>query len=99
MVRRLPGISKRLRGSCGQFPAAGFYWLDIELHADDLGDLDVENFPTLIIRRQQWILFYGSMPPSPSHLQRTLKAFVQQSVEESREYAFSSVFFMMLAGK
>ncbi len=75
----------------GQFPGAGFYWLDIELHADDLGDLDVENFPTLIIRRQQWILFYGSMPPSPSHLQRTLKAFVQQSVDESREYALSSV--------
>lgn len=73
-----------------QFPAAGFYWLDIEVHAEELGDLEVENFPTLIIKRKKWVLFYGSMPPVPSHLRRTLGAFLQQSAEESQHYAMSS---------
>lgn len=74
-----------------RYPAAVFYWLDIELHADYLGDLDVENFPTLLIKRREWVLFYGTMPPSPAHLKRTLEVFVQQSAAESQEYALSSV--------
>ncbi len=74
-----------------QFPAAGFCWLDIEAQADELGDIEVDNFPTLLIKRQQWVLFYGSMPPAPSHLRRTLGAFLQQSAEESQQYAMSSV--------
>ena len=74
-----------------QFPGAGFYWLDIEEHADDLGDIDVENFPTLLIKRQELVLFYGTMLPTPSHLKRTLEAFLEQSDAESRNYAFSSV--------
>lgn len=74
-----------------RFPAVGFYWLDIEVHADDLGDLEVENFPTLLIKRRQHILFFGAMPPAPVHLKRTLEAFLQQSEEESRHYAGSGV--------
>ena len=73
----------------GQFPAASFHWLDIEVHADDLGNLEVENFPTLLIKRQEWVLFYASMPPSPGHLQRILRTFLLQSVEESRAYAYA----------
>ncbi|MBL8367416.1 MAG: thiol reductase thioredoxin [Candidatus Accumulibacter sp.] len=74
-----------------QFPEAGFHWLDIEEHADNLGDIDVENFPTLLIKRRNLVLFYGIMLPTPSHLKRTLEAFLEQSSEESEEYAFSSV--------
>ncbi|EXI80703.1 MAG: thioredoxin [Candidatus Accumulibacter appositus] len=74
-----------------QLPAAGFHWLDIEEHADDLGDLDVENFPTLLIKRRELVLFYGAMLPTPSHLKRTIEVFLEQSSDESREYAFSNV--------
>lgn len=74
-----------------QFPAAGFHWLDIEEHAEELGEIDVENFPTLLIKRRNLILFYGTMLPTPSHLKRTLEAFLEQSSEESETYAFSSV--------
>lgn len=74
-----------------QFPAAEFHWLDIEEHAEDVGDLDVENFPTLLIKRRDLVLFYGTMLPAPSHLKRTLEVFLEQSSEESRVYAFSSV--------
>ena len=73
-----------------QFPALPCYWLDIEIHADELGNLEVENFPTLLIKRRQWVLFYGSMPPAAEHLRRTLAVFLEQSAEDSREYAFSS---------
>ncbi len=73
-----------------QFPDAGFHWLDVETDADQLGDIDVENFPTLIIKRQQSVLFYGTMQPYPAHLKRTLQAFLEQSAEQSRQYAFSS---------
>lgn len=73
-----------------QLPAAGFHWLDIEEHADDLGDLDVENFPTLLIKRRDLVLFYGSMLPTPSHLKRMIEAFLEQSRDESQEYAFSN---------
>jgi thiol-disulfide isomerase/thioredoxin len=74
-----------------QFPDAGFCWLDIESHADEVGDLDVDNFPTLVIKRRDWVLFYGAMLPSPDPLLRILRVFLQQTPEQSREYAFSSV--------
>ena len=74
-----------------QFPGAGFHWLDIEEHADDLGDIDVDNFPTLLIKRRELVLFYGTMLPTASHLKRTIEAFLEQSIEESEEYAFSNV--------
>ena len=74
-----------------QFPAAAFHWLDIEEHADDLGDLDVENFPTLLIKRRQWTLFFGTMLPTPSHLRRTLEAFLEQTAEQCQKYVSSGV--------
>jgi len=73
-----------------QFPDARFLWLDIEDHAEQLGDLDIENFPTLLIKRRAWVLFYGVMLPHLSHLRRTLETFQEQSVEQSRGYALSN---------
>lgn len=45
---------------------ARFAWVDIEDEADVLGDLDVDNFPTLLIARGDAIGFYGTVLP---HLQ------------------------------
>lgn len=72
------------------FPQACFSWLDVEEHADELGDLEVENFPTLLIKRKQRVLFFGTLLPSPAILKRTIEAFLQQSNTESEEYALSS---------
>ena len=72
-----------------QFPGVRFHWLDIEERADDLGDLDIENFPTLLITRGELVLFFGTMLPHLGHLQRTLEVFLAQSREESRAYACS----------
>lgn len=74
-----------------QFPGAAFHWLDVEEHADELGDLDVENFPTLLIKRRDWVLFYGTMLPTPGLLRRTVDAFLQQSAEQCQAYVLSGV--------
>ena len=73
-----------------RFPGARFRWLDIEEQADELGDLDIENFPTLFIQRQEAILFFGTMLPHLNHLQRTIETFVEQTPEQSRSYAQSN---------
>ena len=81
-----------------EFPEASFCWLDIEERADDLGDLEVENFPTLLIQRRivnpqtssAAVLFFGTMPPQLGHLRRMLASLREQSPQESRDYALSS---------
>lgn len=71
----------------GQFPHARFHWVDIEDQADDMGDLDVENFPTLLILRRELVLFFGTMLPHLGHLRRLIETFQEQTPAESREYA------------
>ena len=73
-----------------EFTQARFRWLDIEEHADEMGDLDIENFPTLFIQRRESVLFFGTMLPHLSHLRRTIETFQEQTLEQSREYARSS---------
>jgi thiol-disulfide isomerase/thioredoxin len=87
------------------FPQARFVWLDIENEADtleELEDMDVENFPTLLIQRRissspantptdtstpRPVLFFGVMLPHLQHLQRTLETFVAQTPAEALDYA------------
>jgi thiol-disulfide isomerase/thioredoxin len=49
----------------GRFPQAGFHWIDVEDDADWIGDLDVENFPTLVVQRDEDVLFQGVLMPQP----------------------------------
>lgn len=73
-----------------QFPQVEFGWLDIEERADALGDLDIEDFPTLLVVRGDLVLFFGPMRPHVGHLRRMVETFLEQSPEESRDYAGSS---------
>ncbi len=77
-------------GLAAEFPAARFRWLDIEEDAEQMGDLDIENFPTLLIRRANSIVFFGTMLPHLEHLRRTLETFQEQTLEQSQEYARSN---------
>ena len=72
------------------FPDTRFRWLDIEDQADDLGDLDIENFPTLFIQRRDSILFFGTMLPHLDLLRRLIETFHEQSLEESQAYALAN---------
>ena len=69
---------------------AGFGWLDIEEQADDLGDLDIENFPTILILRRGDVLFYGTLLPYVAHLRRLIETLATQTLEQSRAYACST---------
>ena len=70
-------------------PEICFAYIDIETHADRFDDLDVENFPTLLIQRHDSVLFFGPMLPHHEILQRTVESFHAQSPDESRRYAGS----------
>lgn len=59
-----------------------FVWIDIEDQADVVGDLDIENFPTLLIQRQDHVAFFGTVLPDPSLAQRMIQAQVELSDAE-----------------
>ena len=72
-------------GTCGSYRAAfeslaarhpdkDFIWIDIEDQADVVGDLDVDNFPTLLIQRDDTVAFFGAMLPDPVLADRLVKA-------------------------
>lgn len=57
----------------GKFPEHVFIWVDIEESPELLGDdLDIENFPTLLVQSETANLFYGPMLPYASHLEKLL---------------------------
>lgn len=51
-----------------------FAWIDIEDHAAIVDDLEIENFPTILIEYQDQVLFFGTMLPDVSQLNRLLQS-------------------------
>jgi len=69
--------------TCGEFrdtfdelakahPGAGFVWLDVEDDSALVGDIEIENFPTLAVFRGGRPLFYGVTMPQEGVVARTL---------------------------
>jgi len=57
-------------------PAWRFVWIDIEDESDALAafDLDIENFPTVLIARGGELRFLGAVLPHAATLMRTVDA-------------------------
>jgi thiol-disulfide isomerase/thioredoxin len=53
-------------------PDICFAWIDIETHADRFDDLDVENFPTILIEDAVATRFFGTVLPQPQIVERML---------------------------
>lgn len=53
-------------------PDVCFVWIDIETHADRFDDLDVENFPTLLIEDAVTTRFFGTVLPHIAIAERLL---------------------------
>jgi thioredoxin 1 len=66
----------------GRHPDKHFIWIDIEDQADVVGDLDVDNFPTLLIQRHDMVAFFGPMLPDPALADRLVQAQVAHSDAE-----------------
>jgi thiol-disulfide isomerase/thioredoxin len=63
----------RFEALAQRFPQVKFAWLDIEDDAERVGDLEIENFPTIRITRGGEPLFYGVMLPQAEQLARVLE--------------------------
>nr|WP_314861288.1 thioredoxin family protein [uncultured Undibacterium sp.] len=68
-----------------QHPNKCFAWLDIEDHSSLTEDLDIENFPTILIQYEEKILFLGTMLPDSNLVNRLLQALEQQLSESGLE--------------
>ena len=73
-----------------EYPDHQFVWIDIEDQADLLGDIDVDNFPTILMQRGDTVAFYGTMLPEPRQVGRLLEAQLVRSDEELRSEARSN---------
>jgi thioredoxin-like negative regulator of GroEL len=88
-------------GTCGSYrpafdalaarhPDKVFVWIDIEDQADVVGDLDVENFPTLLVQRGETVSFFGTVLPDAAIAERMVQAQITHSDEELVRLAQSS---------
>lgn len=73
-----------------EYPDHQFVWIDIEDQADLVGDLDVENFPTILMQHRDTVAFYGTMLPEPRQVARLLEAQASRSDDELLREAASS---------
>jgi thiol-disulfide isomerase/thioredoxin len=71
-------------------PDKVFIWIDIEDQADVVGELDVENFPTLLVQRADTVAFFGTVLPDPAVAERMVQAQAASSEEELARLAQSS---------
>lgn len=60
-------------------PDKRFVWIDIEDQADVVGDIDVENFPTLLIQRGDTVAFFGTVLPETRLADRLIHAQTEKS--------------------
>jgi len=71
-------------------PEHHFVWIDIEDQADLVGDLDIDNFPTLLIQRCSTVCFFGPVEPDTRLAERLLQAQTPKSQDELIREAASS---------
>lgn len=73
----------KLQALAEAMPQHVFAWIDIEDHAELLGEEDVENFPTLLVQIGPRVVFYGPMLPHIGHLERLLESLDEHSAAVS----------------
>jgi len=54
--------------------AMRFVWVDIEDESELIGDLDIEDFPTLLLARGDHVLFFGPVTPHAQTLDRLVRS-------------------------
>ena len=75
-----------------EMPQARFVWVDVEEHDALLGDLDIENFPTLLLANAQMqACFAGTVLPHADTLQRMCQAALQGDFVPLNDKAWQAV--------
>jgi thioredoxin 1 len=57
-------------------PRADFAWIDVEDEADALGELDIDDFPTLLIAEGRTLRFLGVVTPQPQTAERLIRSAI-----------------------
>ena len=73
-----------------RYPEHQFVWIDIEDQADIVGDIDVENFPTLLIQRGQTVTFFGTMVPEVRVAERLFQSQLEKTPADLHKEAVST---------
>lgn len=71
-------------------PDQRFVWIDIEDEAAVVGELDISNFPTLLIQQRDTVCFFGTVQPDLRQADRLLRAQLEKSRSELETEASSS---------
>lgn len=71
-------------------PEKFFVWIDIEDQADLVDELEVDNFPTLLIQQAEVVAFFGSVAPDLRVADRLIAAQAEKKPAELRHDAGSS---------
>jgi len=71
--------------------AARFAWIDIEDEPEVLGDLEITDFPSLLIARGDEVAFYGSVTPQPGTLARLVRRAVAGELGVVRDAAVAGL--------
>lgn len=72
-----------------QHPDTLFLWIDIEDQAGLVGDLDIDNFPTLLLQRDDVVTFYGTLQPETAQVARLLATQLAMTPDQLHSYANS----------
>ena len=67
-----------------------FVWVDIEDQAEVVGELDIENFPTLLIQQNDNVAFFGTVLPDGGLAHRMVQAQQALSGDELAALAGST---------
>jgi len=60
--------------------ATRFVWVDIEDESELVGDLDIEDFPTLLLARGDEVLFFGPILPHAQTLDRLVRSALDSAL-------------------
>jgi thioredoxin 1 len=58
-------------------PGLRWRWVDVEDEAEQLGELDIDTFPTLLVLGPEGLRFAGAIAPQEDTLRRVLRACVE----------------------
>jgi thioredoxin len=71
------GFEPAFHELAAEWPQARFVWLDVEDDEAVVGDIDVEDFPTLAVFRGGHPVHFGVSLPQPAVLRTLLKALAE----------------------
>ncbi|WP_025916927.1 thioredoxin family protein [Herminiimonas sp. CN] len=71
-------------------PDKQLVWIDIEDQADVVGDLDIDNFPTLLIQHGDTVAFFGTILPDMRLADRLIQSQLEKNDADLQAEAHGS---------